>query len=122
MKENVKGLAGDLVNGIKDKFGIHSPSKVFAEIGRNLDEGLSVGITRNIKTVDDAFGQLSDYTSFVGSGFSTPALATAGAGYGQSNAGINGTFVIPVYIGGDKIDEKIINAIDAYNFKSGGRA
>lgn len=34
----------------------------------------------------------------------------------------NLTLVQPVYIGGDKVDEKIIAAIDAYNKRAGGRA
>lgn len=41
--EKVTGWASSLVDGIKDFFGIHSPSTVFAEIGTNMGEGVGVG-------------------------------------------------------------------------------
>ena len=41
----VRGLASRLVNSVKDRLGIHSPSTVFAGIGENLAEGLNVGYT-----------------------------------------------------------------------------
>ena len=63
-------------------------------------------------TVADAFDFKNEITANVGS--SSSNLALAGANGGQ--------FVIPIYIGGDKVDEKIISAIDAYNYRTGGRA
>ena len=41
--EKVSGWASSLVDGIKNFFGIHSPSTVFAEIGTNMGEGVGVG-------------------------------------------------------------------------------
>lgn len=41
----VRGLASRLVNSVKDRLGIHSPSTVFAGIGENLAEGLNIGYT-----------------------------------------------------------------------------
>lgn len=41
---NVSNMVNNLIRRIKNLFGIHSPSKVFAEIGEFLDAGLSVGI------------------------------------------------------------------------------
>ena len=38
--EKVSGWASSLVDGIKNFFGIHSPSTVFAEIGTNMGEGV----------------------------------------------------------------------------------
>lgn len=38
------GLASALPQWLKDAWGIHSPSRVFADIGRNVMEGLSQGI------------------------------------------------------------------------------
>lgn len=55
--EKIKGL-GNLVTGaVKKLFGIKSPSTVFAEIGRNLIEGLGVGIDGQRKGI---IGQVSD--------------------------------------------------------------
>ena len=39
------------VGGVKDFFGIHSPSTVMAEIGENLDKGLIVGIAKDAREV-----------------------------------------------------------------------
>lgn len=41
------GIVGDAVQGVKDFLGIHSPSKVFAEIGQYSAEGLAKGIKQN---------------------------------------------------------------------------
>jgi glycyl-tRNA synthetase beta subunit len=43
----VGSLCSSLTSKVKSVFGIHSPSKVFAEIGGYLDEGLENGIDGN---------------------------------------------------------------------------
>lgn len=43
-KSWVDGLCGGLISSVKRMFGIHSPSKVFAEIGEYLMEGLGIGV------------------------------------------------------------------------------
>lgn len=40
----IRDIAASSLDAIKDFFGIHSPSRVFAEVGRYLDEGLIVGL------------------------------------------------------------------------------
>lgn len=45
--EKVKEVAGNIAQGFKDFFGIASPSKLMAEYGKNLDEGLAQGVTEN---------------------------------------------------------------------------
>lgn len=53
VKDKVKGACDTLLNGIKDFFGIHSPSTVFEkEVGNYLAEGLSKGFV-------DKMGKLS---------------------------------------------------------------
>lgn len=49
--EKVSGWASSLVSGIKDFFGIHSPSTVFAEIGTNMGEGVGVGFGESMNGV-----------------------------------------------------------------------
>ena len=41
---SAKEVVTNAVNGVKDFLGIHSPSKVFAEMGRYSDEGFIVGL------------------------------------------------------------------------------
>jgi len=43
----VTGFAADIANGFKNFFGIASPSKLMAEYGKNIDEGLAEGISAN---------------------------------------------------------------------------
>ena len=58
--EKVSGWASSLVSGIKDFFGIHSPSTVFAEIGGNMAAGVGVGFGENMTGVE------SDMTAAMG--------------------------------------------------------
>lgn len=49
--EKVKSLLDDVVNAAKDTLGIHSPSKVFADIGENMAAGLMQGWNTGSKSV-----------------------------------------------------------------------
>lgn len=42
--DKVGGFFGDMVDGVKDFLGIHSPSRVFASIGEFMMEGLAIGM------------------------------------------------------------------------------
>ena len=42
--KKITGFVGDIVDGVKDFLGIHSPSRVFAEIGKFVDQGLVQGM------------------------------------------------------------------------------
>ena len=55
-----KGKIGSLTNAAKDELDEHSPSKVFAEIGRYIDEGLIVGINQYYDKVVGATETLGD--------------------------------------------------------------
>jgi len=59
LKNKVTGLFNGLVSGVKDTLGIHSPSRVFADIGKNLSLGLAQGITGSVPAVDDAMYRLN---------------------------------------------------------------
>lgn len=50
--DKVSGWAKNLWNGIKNFFGIHSPSKKFAEIGRFMSMGLGIGFVDEMEKVD----------------------------------------------------------------------
>ena len=51
LTSSVGGFFDGLVNGVKDAMGIHSPSKVFAEIGQYMGAGVGVGFQNSMKTV-----------------------------------------------------------------------
>jgi hypothetical protein len=46
------------INGVKDLFGIHSPSRVMMEIGRNIIEGLVNGISAALSTLPAFFSKV----------------------------------------------------------------
>ena len=55
----VKGLVDLLPKAVKTILGIHSPSKVFAEIGLNVCQGLANGITENAGLAENAAQQMA---------------------------------------------------------------
>ena len=57
---NVKGLGSKLLSGIKDVFGIHSPSTEFAEIGEMCHAGLDNGLSGIEETVADTKNLIAD--------------------------------------------------------------
>lgn len=59
----IEGFSGDVLGGIKNFFGIESPSKVMRDvIGKNLVLGLAEGITRNTFVATDAAKKLGTET------------------------------------------------------------
>ena len=81
----VTNIAGSIADAFTGFFGINSPSKLFAEYGGYIDEGLSQGITKNSGTVTDAMGDLnSAVMGAVGTNYSSRQIAT------QSDSGIYG--------------------------------
>lgn len=78
----IKGFVGDVTSGIKDFFGIKSPSKVMAnEVGKWLPMGLADGIEDNIKPVSRAMESLGVEAT---NAFRNPSLALSRVGYSMS--------------------------------------
>lgn len=80
-------IATNLVNGIRNMLGIHSPSTVFAGIGANMMLGLTEGIEKNEKHVASALNDVATLSSGInmsyraqGSYVSAPMNSGAGAG------------------------------------------
>jgi len=61
-------IAKGALNAFKKFFGIESPSKVFMGLGKNLDEGLAIGLDDNIDKVEDSMGNLMNTINFVPDG------------------------------------------------------
>lgn len=62
IKKKIKGFGKDVLDGLKDFFGIHSPSKVMSDqIGKNLALGIGEGFEKNIGAVND---EITDAMNF----------------------------------------------------------
>ena len=63
----VKGLFNGIVGGIKELFGIHSPSRVMADVvGKNLALGIGVGFEKNIAGVNKQIAGAMNFDGGVG--------------------------------------------------------
>ncbi|WP_140392713.1 hypothetical protein [Virgibacillus dakarensis] len=91
-KFSLTGAIGNVVNGAiswaKNMLGIHSPSKVFAEIGRYTGEGFVVGMDRMNKAVSSAGNRLASAAmpDIPSTTISTPKYAYASGNYASRPA------------------------------------
>lgn len=70
----VKGKVNGMVNTVKNALGIHSPSKVFTEIGENVTQGLVNGINTGAPAAQEAIQNIAQTLNDYG-----PDFATVGA-------------------------------------------
>jgi len=75
----VGNVASKISDGFKDFFGIASPSKLFKEYGKFIDEGFAIGVEDNSDAVENAMDNTFD--------FSEPIVGVTN----QSNNGTMGT-------------------------------
>ena len=88
-KEAITSAFGNVTSWVKGVFDINSPSKVFAEIGRNLMRGLAVGVDDEAGIVQDSIDKLRLTVPPITTGkvdFSNSAIGRASA------ATVNGMF------------------------------
>ena len=80
-KHVITSFANDVIKTVKGIFGIHSPSRVFAEIGQYTMEGLALGVENNISkvqdTMSDAMNSLTKQSAALDSNFSGNFESTA---------------------------------------------
>lgn len=85
----VKEAAGNVIDGIKNVLGIHSPSRVFAQIGQNMILGLEQGFSSEFKSAEKSM--LGKFDSLVGGMNGTAKINFADSGIGRASAGtVNG--------------------------------
>jgi len=149
--EKIKGFGKGILDSLKTFFGIHSPSTVFRDmIGKNLALGIGEGFSDEInevaKDMAESAGEITDdinnALAFDGlavsgvadmNGYSMMANGTQQVSASGSTASMDSImayidnrlskmeFVVPVYIGGKKIDQQIVTANARIAVVSGGR-
>lgn len=94
----VKNYVGNIISSVKRFFGIHSPSRVFAEIGEMNMLGLAKGIEDNLKPVTDAMNEAGKIaTASYESQIAVSPLGTLGDMSGNSATTNYGGVAINVY-------------------------
>lgn len=80
--KKIKGFGESVLGGIKDFFGIESPSKLMRdEVGKFIGQGIGVGILDSMPFVKKQIGEFSDFVASNMGGIKTGlSLATSGAG------------------------------------------
>ena len=59
-KSTIQNFGNGLVDGLKSKLGIHSPSRVFRdEIGKFIPQGIAVGVRADTKTALEAINNMN---------------------------------------------------------------
>lgn len=89
LKDNVTGLAGDIGGWFADTLGIRSPSRVFIGFGKNIVDGLIIGLDGAANYLQSAVARMSGAL-----GMSGTILATeqAGEGFGQLGRDVGRVF------------------------------
>lgn len=116
--DKVTRFFSNIVNGVKDALGIHSPSTVFRDvIGKNMALGIGVGFEKEMKNVAKQINKSIpiDINMSDGMPINTP---TSGAAGGASAYGAGGqVIIVKTYLDGKQIAE----AEAPYNDKIQGK-
>lgn len=95
VKDKIKGMGESITKAIKGVFGIHSPSKVFAQVGSFLAEGLGVGYEKEMKNVQkDILGISEGLTDSIMAKTTTSATTGVAGVRTASGTVVNATFNI----------------------------
>lgn len=112
--DSVVEFGNNLINGVKDFFGINSPSKVFAEqIGVPLAQGISAGLMSQSRAI------ASDVAAFTGNLTANAANVAAGSSISSTgNAGVGGNISYTQIINAPKTPKRIDIYRDTRNLLS----
>lgn len=88
--KKIKGFGESVLGGIKDFFGIKSPSRLMEEeVGKYIGQGVGVGILDSMPFVKKQIGKFSDYVAANMGGIKT-GLSLGGGGTGISGGAARG--------------------------------
>ncbi|MGE0082489.1 MAG: tape measure protein [Thiohalomonadaceae bacterium] len=122
VKDRVMSLGDGTVSWIKEKLDIHSPSRVFAELGGYISEGLGVGISDKAKLAMQAAGRLGSMLPgalptalamgvTAGAAVASPSMAAPAAGAGGTTI-INITVTAPAGTDGQQLAKLVAAEVE----------
>ena len=86
----ISGFFGGIVDGIKNFFGIRSPSTLFAGLGKNMGEGIGVGFEQAMDQVSE------DMQNAIPSDLDMPGVNVGDSIYGAAGHGGFGGSLITI--------------------------
>lgn len=120
--QEIWSLCKSLLKGVQNFFGIASPSKVFANIGKQLDAGLAVGIKANVEEPDIAMDDLSEDVMSAFSLKTVPSRIYGSASSGGiSNTSSTSVGDVNVYVDGATTDPKGLGSQIVYELRQQSR-
>lgn len=113
-RDSVMGFFSNIVNGVKSALGIHSPSRVFAEIGKNMALGLGGGWEKEISDIRKDVMNDMDFGEATING--SVQVATGGGYYSQNSTETNTNVIHAIleYLATleENMGENLRNALD----------
>lgn len=96
--DKIKGFGKSVIDSIKNIFGIHSPSKEFAWIGKMNVVGLAEGITKNKDMVTQAVNDMSNEAMNAMAGFDPSMSANLNSNITTSQSASAGNYQTPTNV------------------------
>lgn len=96
--DKIKSFGKSVIDGIKNIFGIHSPSKEFAWIGKMNVMGLAEGITKNKDMVTQAVNDMSNEAMNAMAGFDPSMSANLNSNITTSQSASAGNYQTPTNV------------------------
>jgi hypothetical protein len=109
----VRNIGSSIMGGIKSIFGIRSPSREMAKLGKMINDGLAIGL-EDTRKIDKAVVDVSEKLSF-------DATANYGTGVGSSMAGNTYNITVQAIAPNSEVGRTIVEAINEYERTSGRR-
>lgn len=113
LRSGVAGIAATTLSVMRDKLGIHSPSKVFAEIGEYSAEGFGLGFESKMAKVNEEMSASLPTSVEVLGGNTTSGISEANiAGMVTNIVGnmrLTATVEAPMIIGNEEFGRAVIN-------------
>lgn len=118
-RDSVMGFFSNIVNGVKSALGIHSPSRVFAEIGKNMALGLGGGWEKEISDIRKDVMNDMDFGEATING--SVQVATGGGYYSQNSTETNTNVIHAIleYLATleENMGENMRNALDGISLE-----
>ena len=96
--DKIKGFGRSVIDSIKGIFGIHSPSKEFAWIGKMNVQGLAEGFTKNKDMVTQAVTDMSDEAMNAMAGFNSSMAGNFNSNITTSQNAAAGNYQTPTSV------------------------